>query len=85
MGRSYFYFWWARQDLNLEPKNYEFSALTIELQAQIFKSYHTAHNLNMNNLLIFFDSLVHPAGLKPATSTLGPWRSVQLSYGRIIF
>ena len=25
--------WWARQDSNLQPKDYESSALTIELQA----------------------------------------------------
>ena len=26
--------WWARSDLNREPKDYESSALTIELQAR---------------------------------------------------
>ena len=27
-------FWWARTDLNREPKDYESSALTVELQAR---------------------------------------------------
>jgi hypothetical protein len=27
--------WWARRDLNPQPKDYESSALTVELQARI--------------------------------------------------
>jgi hypothetical protein len=29
--------WWARQDLNLGPTDYESAALTAELRAQTFK------------------------------------------------
>jgi hypothetical protein len=32
-----FFKWWARSDLNRRPKNYEFSALTAELQALLLK------------------------------------------------
>ena len=30
-------FWWARRDLNPQPRDYESPALTVELQARIFQ------------------------------------------------
>jgi hypothetical protein len=34
---TFFEFWWARQDLNLGPTDYESAALTAELQARTFR------------------------------------------------
>ena len=33
--------WWARQDLNLGPTDYESAALTAELQALRFTTYYS--------------------------------------------
>jgi hypothetical protein len=32
-------FWWARRDLNPQPRDYESPALTVELQARIVSNY----------------------------------------------
>jgi hypothetical protein len=33
--------WWARQDLNLGPTDYESAALTAELQARVYRPSYT--------------------------------------------
>jgi hypothetical protein len=38
--------WWARQDLNLGPTDYESAALTAELQARLLPTYHRRQRSN---------------------------------------
>jgi hypothetical protein len=41
--------WWARQDLNLGPMDYESTALTAELRALLHSIYHDL-NVLLNHL-----------------------------------
>jgi hypothetical protein len=48
-------FWWARQDLNLGPTDYESAALTAELQARTLLHHLTVKELNVEARLTMAD------------------------------
>lgn len=49
---------WAWQDLNLQPKHYECSALTIELQAPLHQCHFTIHDNSACFTSVFHDLFI---------------------------
>ena len=43
--------WWARRDLNPQPRDYESPALTVELQARLVESVFYEENSQIENPL----------------------------------